>query len=250
MLLKDKVAIITGAARGIGKEYALRFAREGARVVVCDILDCGKVTGEIESKGGEVLALKTDVANEESTVTMAKKTAERFGRIDILVNNAAIYGGIVIKPFEQVTVDEWDKLMAVNLKGMWLCCKAVFPYMKKREKGKIINISSSVAHDGTAGFIHYTTSKGGVISFTRAMAREVGDYKINVNAVAPTAVRTKATLDMFPDEEASASWLVLQCIKRWEQPEDLTGAVIFLASDDSDFITGQTLIVDGGTTMH
>jgi len=251
MIVKDKVAIITGAARGIGEEYALRFALEGARVVVCDILDCGKVAEKIESKGGEVLALKTDVASEASTAEMAKKTAERFGRIDILVNNAAIYGGIAVKSFEQFTVDEWDKLMTVNLKGMWLCCKAVFPYMKKQAKGKIINIASTVAFDGTAGFIHYTVSKGGVISFTRAMAREVGEYNINVNAVAPGFTMTQSNVDMYPNlDEIYEQYLPSQCLKRREQPKDLAGAVIFLASDDSDFITGQTIVVDGGAIMH
>jgi len=250
MTVKGKVVIVTGSARGIGRVYALRFAREGAKVVACDILDCGEVVKEIESMGGEALALKTDVISEASTVEMAKKTVERFGRIDILVNNAAIYGGIVTKDWYDFTIDEWDRLMAVNLKGVWLCCKAVFPFMKEQKKGKIVNISSGVAFDGTPYFIHYTTSKGGVIAFTRALAREVGDFNINVNAVAPGGVETKATLDMYPVELWDQEVATRQCFKRRQQPEDLEGTVVFLASEDSDFITGQTIEVDGGLIMH
>lgn len=249
MQLKGKVVIVTGGARGIGKEYALRFSQEGAKVVVCDVLDCGGTAKEIESRGGEVLSLKTDVTSEQSTVEMAKKTAKRFGRIDVLVNNAAIYGGIEFNPFYEITVDEWDKLMAVNLKGIWLCCKAVFPYMKEQGKGKIINIASAVHFSGVPYFIHYTTSKGGVIAFTRAMARELGDYNINVNAVAPGVVMTKATLDMTPEERIEMAVARL-CFKRRQQPEDLLGVVMFLASEESDYITGQTIVVDGGGTLH
>ncbi len=233
----------------MGKEYALRFSREGAKVVVCDVLDCGETVKEIESKGGEVLSLKTDVTSEESTIEMAKKTSKHFGRIDVLVNNAAIFGGIAMKPFYEFTVEEWDKLMAVNLKGMFLCCKAVFPFMKAQGKGKIVNIGSDVAFLGVPYFIHYATSKGGVIAFTRAMARELGDYNININAVAPGLTMTKAATDMTPEAVIEMA-IAGQCFKRREQPEDLAGAVIFLASEDSDFITGQIIVVDGGSFLH
>ncbi len=199
--------------------------------------------------GGEVLSLETDVASEASTVEMAKKTAERFGRIDALVNNAAIYGGIVTKPFHQITVDEWDKLMAVNLKGVFLCCKAVFPYMKEQGKGKIVNIASAVAFSGVPYFAHYTTSKGGVIAFTRAMARELGGYNINVNAVAPGLTVTKASLDMIPDDRIEIN-VARHSLKRRQQPEDLLGVVMFLSSVESDYITGQTIVVDGGDILH
>jgi NAD(P)-dependent dehydrogenase (short-subunit alcohol dehydrogenase family) len=249
MRLKDKVAIVTGSAGGLGKAYSLRFAQEGARVTVCDILDCTETAKEIEAVGGQALALKTDVSSEESTLNMAHKTVKRFGRIDILVNNAAVYGSIRRKPFCEVTVDEWDKLMAVNLKGMWLCCKAVFPYMKQQGKGKIINISSSVHFAGVPYFIHYATSKGGVVAFTRALARELGQYNINVNALAPGLTLTEAGRAVNPPERIEKV-VELQSLKRPEQPEDLVGTAVFLASDDSDFITGQTILVDGGGTMH
>jgi NAD(P)-dependent dehydrogenase (short-subunit alcohol dehydrogenase family) len=249
MRLKDKVVVVTGGAQGLGQAYALQFAQEGAKVVVCDVLDCGPVAQEIESMGGEVLSLTTDVTSEASTAEMAKKTSERFGKIDVLVNNAAIYGGIVMKPFHEVTTDEWDKLMAVNLKGMFLCCKAVFPFMKEQQKGKIVNIASAVAFSGVPNFIHYSASKGGVISFTRALARELGEYNINVNAVAPGLTMTQASLDMIPDQRIDMNIARLS-IKRRQQPEDLLGAVILLSSEESDFISGQTLVVDGGSVMH
>ena len=197
MQLKDKVAIITGSARGLGKEFALRFAKEGAKVTVCDILDCEDTASAVRSMGGEVLALKTDVTSETDTAAMAAKTVERFGRIDILVNNAAMYGGIENKnfarPFEEITIPDWDKMMAVNLKGIFLCCKAVAPYMKKQGQGKIVNIASTVALAGVPIFLHYTTSKGGVISMTKGLARALGEYNINVNAVAPGMTWTEAT---------------------------------------------------------
>ena len=148
MLLKDRVVIVTGSARGLGKAYAERFAQEGAKVTVCDVLDCTEVAKEIKSMGGEALSLKTDVTSEESTVEMAKRTVEYFGRIDILVNNAAIYGGLRFKPFYEIDENAWDKVMAVNLKGTWHCCKSVFPYMKEQGQGKIINISF-------ISFLHY-----------------------------------------------------------------------------------------------
>lgn len=197
MRLNGKVAIVTGGARGLGKAFSLRFAAEGARLVICDILDCSETASEIEAGGGEVLALKTDVASEPDTLEMAKKAVERFGGIDILVNNAAIYGGIVLKPFNEFTVEEWDALMAVNLKGMWLCCKAVFPAMKEQGKGKIVNIASTVCFKGVPRFIHYTTSKGGVVGFTRGLSREVGQYNINVNAIAPGLTATDASIQMY-----------------------------------------------------
>lgn len=249
MKLKDKVIIVTGSARGLGREFALRFSAEGAKVAVCDVLDCGETAKEIESRGGEVLSLTTDVSSEESTVEMAKRTSEHFGRIDVLVNNAAIYGGMVHRLFHEITVEEWDKLMAVNLKGMWLCCKAVFSFMREQGKGKIINLASAVAFSGPPQFIHYVTSKGGVVSFTRALARALGDYNINVNAIAPGLIQTTATLDTIPPELIESS-IAMQCLKWPQKPEYLLGTVIFLASDESDFITGQTIVIDGGGILH
>lgn len=249
MRLKDKVAIVTGSARGLGKLYAERFAKEGAKITVCDIIDCGETVKAIESIGGKVLSLKTDVTSEEDTAEMAKKTVQRFGRIDILVNNAAIWGGIKLEPFWEISVEEWDKLMAVNLKGTWLCCKAVFPYMKEQGEGKIINISSGVHFKGVPYVTHYTTSKGGVVGFTRAIARELGQYNINVNGVAPGLILTEASLDKFTPELIARD-TANQALHKEQKPEYVVGTVLFLASDDSDYLTGQTITVDGGSFMH
>ena len=249
--LKDKVAIITGAGRGIGRAYALRFTDEGAKVAIPDIIfeNAQKVSKEIKAKGGQTLALHTDVSDEVSTQEMVKKTVERFGKIDILVNNAALVGSVVSKPFYEITVDEWDKAMAVNLRGVFLCCKAVIPLMKEQGKGKIVNITSNVIFAGSPNITQYTTSKGGVLAFTRATARELGEYQINVNAVAPGLTETEAARSMEPEEV----WEMTRagvCLKRAEQPEDLVGTLVFLSSTESDFITGQTIVVDGGYVMH
>ena len=251
MKLKDRVAIITGAAQGIGRAYALRLAQEGAKVVIADILDGNGVEQEIFSKGGEALALRTDVSDEESTTQMAQKTIERFGKIDILVNNGAIFATIQTKPFYEITPQEWDNIMRVNVKGPFLCSKAVYPHMKKQGKGKIINVASGVFFKGLPLFLHYVTSKGGVIAMTRALAREMGDENICVNAIAPGYTVTEVLQDDSIHDEAFINAVVMtRCFKRHELPEDLTGTIVFLASDHSDFITGQTIVVDGGATLH
>ncbi|MFH1123035.1 MAG: 3-oxoacyl-ACP reductase family protein [Pseudomonadota bacterium] len=250
MRLKGKVAIVTGAAQGIGKAYALRLAEEGAKVVIADIKD-GKESAEgVTKKGGEALALHVDVTSEKSTQEMAAKTVERFGRIDVLVNNAAYFAAIVKKPFFEIPAEEWDAVLAVNLKGPFLCAKAVYPQMKKQGKGKIINISSGTVYKGLPRFLHYVTSKGGIIGFTRSLAREVGDAGICVNTIAPGYTETDILKKNPHDSEEVLKAIVMsRCIKRPETPEDLTGALIFLASDDSDFVTGQTIIVDGGSAL-
>jgi len=251
MKLKGKVAIITGGARGLGKAYALRLAEEGAQIVISDILDAIKVRQDIEERGGEALALYTDVSNEESTKEMARKTIERFGRIDILINNAAIFASLGKKPFYEISSEEWDQVLEINLKGTFLCCKAVYPHMKKQGKGKIINVSSSTFFAGVPYFIHYVASKGGIVALTRALAREVGDDGICVNAISPGLTISDAVRGnpMYPE-----GYLKIvaggRCFKRDELPEDLTGSIVFLASDDSDFITGQTILVDGGLVFH
>jgi len=251
MRLKGKVAIVTGGARGLGRAYTLRLAKEGAQVVVADILDGKKTVEAIVNQGGEAIYLHTDVSNEESTNEMTLKTIERFGRIDVLINNAAIFGTITKKPFHEISALEWDDVIRVNLKGTFLCCKAVYPQMKKRGKGKIINVSSTTFFAGIPYFLHYVTSKGGIVGFTRALAREVGDDGICVNAIAPGLTLTEAVQEnpMYPNEylKIAASG---RCFKRDEQPEDLLGTIVFLASDESDFITGQTIVVDGGSVLH
>lgn len=248
MRLKDKVAIVTGAAQGIGAAYARGLAREGAAVAIVDILDPTAVAKEIVGNDGRALPLVVDVSDEKQTRDMAQKVAETFGHIDILVNNAAVYGTIVRKPFEEITVEEWDKIMAVNVRGIFLCVKAVAPYMKARKRGKIVNVTSSTFFKGNENFLHYVSSKGAVIAMTRSLARELGDYNINVNAIAPGQTMSEA--NMKRGEETDARSLQIRLLKRRLLPEDLVGTAIYLSSSDSDMMTGQVLLVDGGTAFH
>lgn len=255
--LKDKVIIITGGAKGIGRAYGLGMADEGAKLVVADInLEAAKDTArDIQEKGGEALAIKTDVSSNEDTQAMASKTVERFGRIDVLINNAAVFerNKMLRAPFWEIDPGEWDRLMAVNLKGSFLCIRAVFPYMKAQGGGKIINISSPVAFIGSMNQLHYSTSKAGVIGLTRSLAREVGEYNINVNCIAPGATQNWEPSDkkVFERRQSILQQLLPErSLKRVELPNDLVGTAIFLASSDSDFITGQTIVVDGGAVMH
>jgi NAD(P)-dependent dehydrogenase (short-subunit alcohol dehydrogenase family) len=247
MRLAGKVAIITGGARHIGAAYARRLALEGAAVVIADILDGEPVANEIRLHDGKALALKVDVSNEEDTKCMAEEAVKAFGRIDILINNAAIFINIQRHPFYEITAEEWDRVSAVNIKGPFLCAKAVFPQMKQQKGGKIINISSSTAYWGTPMFLHYVASKAALVGMTRSLAREAGEFGICVNAIAPGLVEHEGqnapkTLTELQLKERS--------IKRLQTPADLMGTLIFLASSDSDFMTGQTIVVDGGSVFH
>jgi len=246
---KDKVVIVTGSGGGIGKVYAESFARLGAKVTVCDIIDCSETEKSIKAMGGEVLTLKTDITSEKDNMEMAKKTADRFGRIDVLVNNAAIWGGLKLQPFWEISTEDFDKLMDVNIKGMFLSCKAVIPFMKEQNKGKIVNIASIAAFYAPPFSLHYNVTKGAVLALTKTMAREVGDFNVTVNSVAPGLVSNDSSKIMIPSTEIDRHTATL-CIKRYQQPEDLVGAVLFFSSEDSDFVTGQTLIVDGGCVFN
>lgn len=251
MRLKDRVAIVTGGAQGIGKAYVMRLAEEGARVVIADVKDGTQLARAVADGGGEALFLRTDVTDEASTREMAERTVERFGRIDVLVNNAAFFSSIVKKPFHEIGAAEWDAVIAVNLKGTFLCSKAVFPQMKAQGKGKIINIASGTFYKGTPRFLHYVTTKGGVIALTRALAREVGEFGICVNTIAPGYTETDILIEKPQDsEEVRNATVMSRCIRRPQTPEDLTGTVVFLSSDDSDFITGQSIVVDGGSSYN
>jgi len=248
MRLKDRVAIVTGAARGIGAAYARGLAREGAAVAVVDILDLTVVAKEITANDGKALPLVVDVSDETQTREMARKVAETFGRIDILVNNAAFFASIERRPFEQIPVEEWDKVMAINVRGSFLCVKAVAPYMKSHKRGKIINVASGTFFKGNENFLHYVSSKGAVIAMTRCLARELGSYNINVNAIAPGFTMSEAILQQ--GENADAQTIQSRVLKRRINPEDLVGTILYLSSSDSDMMTGQVLLVDGGAAFH
>lgn len=251
--LQDKVAIVTGGAYGIGRAFCLGMADEGAQIVIADInLKAAQATlKEVEAKGGKAIAVKTDVSLPEQTLAMAKKAVERFGKIDILINNAAVNyrEKLTWGSFETLELAEWDRVMAVNLKGPFLCVRAVFPYMKKQGAGKIINIASGTFFSGPPPIPHYVASKGGVIGLTRSLATALGQYNIKINCIAPGR-----TLNEEPDNKEALkvceNRAAFRSLKRVEYPEDLVGAAIFFASSDSDFITGQTLVVDGGDVKH
>jgi NAD(P)-dependent dehydrogenase (short-subunit alcohol dehydrogenase family) len=249
--LDGRVAIVTGAAQGIGAAYAKRFAEEGAKVCVSDILDCTNVVNTITQSGGEAIGVECDVSDETQVEAMVAKAVERWDKIDIMVPNAAIFATLERGSFLDIDVDDWDQLMAVNVRGVYLCLKAVVPVMKKAGYGKIINISSSTVQAGVPMMLHYVSSKGAVDAMTRALAREVGDDGIRVNSVAPgftMSERIEAQRDdlQFYVEMSRKG----RAIKRDELPEDIIGAMVFLASADSDFITGQTIVIDGGMVMH
>ena len=251
MNFTDKVVIITGAARGLGQEYARQFARLGASVAVNDLRDCSETLALIEQEGAKGLATKTDVTSSESTSGMAKAVTEKFGRIDVLVNNAALYGSLTFAPFDKLDEQEWDETMNVNVKGLWQCCKAVLPAMKEQNSGSIINISSLAATYGMPNGLQYTASKAAVIGATRGLARELGRYEIRVNAVAPNVVNTDATGEVFQDKKDKILEVTMsqQAIRRPLETDDIVGAVLFLASDHSKLTTGQTIMVDGGTVF-
>jgi 3-oxoacyl-[acyl-carrier protein] reductase len=243
MRFKDKSVIITGGGGKIGKAYAMAFAKEGAKVALPDIASADHVVKAIQDMGGTAITMKCDVTDEKSVKAMADETAKRFGTIDILINNAAYFMTVWKGPFWEMTVEEFDKAMAVNLRGVWLCAKAAVPYMQKQNSGKIINISSSVALTGNPNYIHYVTSKGGVI----AMTRELGSYNICVNAVSPGFTVTEGR-QVDPEYERIRN--EARSIKRTQVEADVVGTVLFLASSDSDFMTGQLLNVDGGGFFH
>lgn len=251
--LANKVAVVTGGSRGFGRVFSKRFAKEGAKLMICDIHDCAPVVREIQTAGGEASWMKTDITMENQVVELMKKTADLYGRIDILVNNAAITGSLdtpdFVKPIEQLTPADWDKMLGVNVKGTFLCCKAVIPYMKKQQGGTIVNIVSTTGFVGVPSFLHYSTSKGGLMTMTRGLARALGDYNINVNAVAPGAVMTESTRAMT-SEETEKKLIQSQLLKRSLQPDDIASAVLFLASDEASMITGQVLAVNGGEYLH
>ncbi|MDQ1909004.1 3-oxoacyl-ACP reductase family protein [Paenibacillus sp. GD4] len=253
MKLQGKTAVITGSSRSIGAAVAKRYAQEGANVVVNyrshpELAD--QVVEEITASGGTAFAFGADVSKEAEVEAMVKAAADRFGTVDILVNNAAMDPR---RTWYEITAEEWDALMGVNVRSQFLCAKAVFPYMKRQGYGKIINVSSVTFFTGQKQFLHYVTSKGAIIGFTRALAREVGEHSITVNCITPGAVLTETEYEKVSEATIRESGEFLakaQCFSRRETAADVEGAFVFLASRDSDFISGQTLNVDGGWMMH
>jgi 3-oxoacyl-[acyl-carrier protein] reductase len=267
--LEDRVIIVTGGGHGIGRAYCEGIAREGGKPVVVDVdgKAAERVASEISEHGGDAMAMSIDVSSEAQTKKMADETIQRFGRVDGLVNNAAIFLTVPLaraSGIEEMTVEEWDRVMGVNVRGVFLCCKAVVPHMKERNYGKIVNISSTTALQGLVSFSPYATSKSAIIGITRGLARDLGAHNITVNAVAPgmTLSNDEVTEEMIKAHESrmnsapvptegrtALSGSQVRAIRRVQTPDDLVGAILFLCSAESDFISGQMLTVDGGSYM-
>jgi NAD(P)-dependent dehydrogenase (short-subunit alcohol dehydrogenase family) len=251
MNVDGKVIIITGAARGIGQEYARYFGGLGARIVAADINDCAQTLDLVKAEKGTAVAAKLDVASAASARETAERAVDAFGRIDALINNAALYGALKGGRFDAISEGDWDAAMAVNVKGIWNCCKAAVPAIRRAGGGSVVNIASLAATYGMPYGLHYTTSKAAVIGLTRGLARELGRDGIRVNAVAPSAVLTEGTREFFAEKADKALDTIKanQAIARNLVSSDLVGVVHWLVSDASQLVTGQTIAVDGGTVM-
>jgi NAD(P)-dependent dehydrogenase (short-subunit alcohol dehydrogenase family) len=249
--LSNKVAIVTGGARGIGASFCEGLAAAGASVVVTDVIDGSAVVARIAAANGAAMFHKLDVTSQASATAAVTAAKERFGRVDILVNNAGMFTNLAKKPATEIEDAEWDAVMAVNVRGPFACAKAVIPVMIAQGGGKIINIASGTVFKGLAGALHYVASKGAVVAMTRCLARELGGHNICVNAIAPGLTMSEATA-ANPDwsGDAAAPTVATRAIRRHQLPRDLVGTLIYLASDDSDFVTGQTIVVDGGSVMR
>jgi 3-oxoacyl-[acyl-carrier protein] reductase len=252
--LQEKVVIVTGGGAGIGRVYCERLAEVGASVVAADIdfVSAQACAAAIEATGGKGIAVNCDVADADSVKRMVEKCLERFGRVDGLVNNAALMSSLPRGDWHEISVSDWDRVMAVNTRGLFLCCREVWPHMKRQGGGKIVNISSNRVFDGTPNRLHYSTSKAAVIGFTRSLAREIGDDNICVNAIAPGFTASDSQI-ASSDEKYIRKMAAIndrKAIKRTQTPDDLVGAVLFLLSNASNYLSGQTINVDGGFVMH
>jgi NAD(P)-dependent dehydrogenase (short-subunit alcohol dehydrogenase family) len=248
--LSGRAAIVTGGAKGIGRHYAEALAAEGAQVMVADVADGAALAKQISAQHGQGAAesFVCDVGNEAQVQALVARTVARFGKIDILVNNAAVFATLPHVPLTEIDTELWDKVMAVNVRGPFLMAKHVVPHMRARRYGKIVNIGSGTAYKGMANFLHYVTSKGAVVSMTRALSRELGADGICVNTLSPGFILSDSVVESGTHDEATTKAVVqARAFKRDAYPKDLLGALVFLASADSDFITGQTIAVDGGS---
>jgi len=245
--LAGKVVIVTGAGQGIGRAFCHSFAREGASVVVTDVVAdrADAVAAELRVSGGRAVGLAVDVTDVDDTLAMADVAVSTFGAIDVLINNAAIFTTLTRGPFESITKEQWDAVMAVNVRGVFLSCQAVAPQMRARSSGSIISISAGMVKHGRANYAHYVTSKAALIGLTRTLATELGNDGITVNTIMPGATQTEVPRDSLNSRQIE-TLLARQAIHRWGTTDDIVGAALFLASDDARFITGQSIIVDGG----
>lgn len=246
--LDGKVVLVTGAARGLGREYCRAAAAEGAKVVAGDVADCDETVAAVTAAGGDATGCRLDITDEASCAAAVAVAVDRYGGLDGLVNNAALYAGLSSGPFDRISLDEWDMTMRVNVTGMFLMCRAAVAPMRERDTASIVNISSLAAVYGLPNALHYTTSKAAVLGITRGLARELGRYWIRVNAIAPSAVLTEGTDAFFADarEKALGAVAQQQALRRNLEPADVAGTVVHLLSDESRFVTAQTLMVDGG----
>jgi NAD(P)-dependent dehydrogenase (short-subunit alcohol dehydrogenase family) len=249
--LSGRAIIVTGAAQGIGAAYAVALAAEGARLSLSDVKTPEATVAAIRKAGGEAIGMACDVTDAGAVAKMVQATERAFGGVQVLVNNAALFGTLALKRIDQIDSDEWDRVMAVNVRGPFECVKAVLPVMRRQKYGKIINVASGTVFKGTPMMLHYVASKGAVVALTRAVARECGDDGIRCNCVAPG-------LTMSENVKSNAAWaanivsanIASRCLKREETPKDLLGTLAFLAAAESDFMTGQTIVVDGGSVTH
>jgi len=244
MNFEGQSIVITGAGQGIGRQYAIEFAKAGARVAIVDV-NVDAANSVVKEIGPSAIAIETDVSDKGSVDSMAQAVMQQWGRIDVLVNNAAIFSTLKMKPFEQITPADWESVMGVNARGVLYCCQAVAGPMRAQRKGKIINISSSVVVTGRANYAHYIASKGAVIALTRALATELGTDNINVNAISPHGIVTEVPRETIREDQWEGI-IAAQALKRKGSSADMIGSVMFLASEQSDYMTGQTLNLDAG----
>jgi NAD(P)-dependent dehydrogenase (short-subunit alcohol dehydrogenase family) len=247
--LKDRVVIITGAGQGIGRVFAKAFALAGARAVIAERNEdkAASVAAEILKADGQALAVTTDVADEASINEMIEIVTDEYGRIDVLINNAGIFSTLEMRPFDQIPLDEWERVLRVNLTGPFLCARAVLPAMRKAKWGRIINIASGAVRLGRPNYLHYIATKSALMGMSLSMARELGPDNITVNAILPGATFTEIERKTVTPEQKQRI-IAMQCVPRAEAPQDLVGAALFLASEASAFVTGQSINLDGGVT--